>query len=68
MNKYIVKWTKEFVSGTLDGITYDTELEFDSLDSATRYVTFLHEHKTDPVLAFGGSHYLCHLARIETKD
>ena len=24
MNKYIVKWTKEFVSGTLDGITYDT--------------------------------------------
>ena len=68
MHKYIVKWTKEFVSGTLEGITYDTELEFDSLDRATQYVAHLHDHKAEPVQAFGGSHYLCHMARIERRD
>lgn len=68
MTKYIVKWTKEFVSGNLEGITYDTELEFNSLDSATRYMGFLHEHRDKPVIAFGGSHYLCHMARIESEE
>lgn len=67
-SKYVVKWSKEFVTGHLKGIWYDSSLGFECLDSATRYVAFLHEHKEKPVEAFGGSDYLCHLARIVPGD
>lgn len=62
---YIVKWTKEFTSGPLKGIFYDSELDFNSLDSAAKYVNFLHAHKTIPVKPCAGiDEYICHLPRI----
>lgn len=62
MTKYIVKWSKEFIGGHMDGVWINSKLEFPTLESASDYVNFLHEHKTMPV--DGSSPYLCHMARI----
>lgn len=62
---YLVKWSKEFVSGPLKGLHYPSQLGFDSLDDATRYVAFLHEHTTKPLMpGMGISQYTCYGARI----
>lgn len=66
--QYIVKWSKEFVNGNLKGIWYDTELSFSSLELACNHVNYCHAHKTKPVKAINSSDYLCHMARIETRE
>ena len=63
---YIVRFTKLFVSGTLKGLTYDSSLDFQSLDDAARYLAFLHRHIKKPVDVVAGSQYTCHCARIES--
>lgn len=68
MTQYIVKFSKWFVSGPLNGLMYDSQLTFGDLDSATRYVAFLHGHVEKPVKSLSVSDYTCHLARIETKQ
>lgn len=67
-NIYIVKWTKFFVTGSLKNLSYDSSLNFSSLDSATSYIAFLHEHNIKPVEAIGDSNYTCHMARIEVSN
>lgn len=64
---YTVKFTKEFVSGNLNGIMLDASIDFNSLESANDYINFLHAHKTVPVISLDSSNYICHLARIERE-
>ena len=65
MKVYTVRWTKYFVSGNLKGLTYDTSMQFGTLDAACRWISWLHEHIEVPVKAIGSSDYTCHTARIE---
>ena len=65
MNKYAVLFTKYFVNGNLQGLTYPTTVHFPTLDAASEYVAFLHQHQEKPVKAIDSSHYTCHVARIE---
>lgn len=64
---FTVKFTKEFVSGNLNGLMYYTSIEFPSLDAACEYINFLHAHKTVPVISLDSNDYICHLARIERE-
>lgn len=62
----VVKFTKEFVSGSLKGMFYDTTVKAHSLEDANEWINYCHAHKTLPVKAIGGGDYIIHLARIET--
>jgi hypothetical protein len=64
MRPFIVKWSKQFVSGPLKGIWYDSQLDFADLGEAIRYVEFLRSHKNEPVKSIGGGDYLCHISRL----
>lgn len=62
---YLVKWTKEFTSGPLKGLFYDSQLSFVNLNDATEYVAHLHRHRDVPVTPCAGiDYYICHGARI----
>lgn len=66
MTSIVVKFTKEFVSGSLIGLMYDTTVKVSSLEEANSWINFCHAHKSLPVKSVGGPDYLIHLARIET--
>ena len=62
---YTVKFTKIFVSGNLKGLSFDSSVSFASLDAASEYVAFLHNHVTVPVKSLDSADYTCHVVRIE---
>lgn len=61
---YQVKFTKEFVSGHIKGLTYDSAMLFNNKTSAENYVAFLKKHHEKPVRAFGGADYVCINVRL----
>jgi len=62
---YTIKYTKLFVNGILEGMTYDSELSYPSLEQATEVVGRMGSDKV--VKAIGGSDYVCLCAQIVTK-
>lgn len=64
-----VKWLNIFVLGHMDGVSIEQELDFNNLDSATRYMAFLQSHVETPVDPIAGSSkYTCHNARMITEE
>ena len=64
--KYVVKFSKFIVKGTLKGMMIDTQLSFATLEAATDYVGHCIAHVEKPVKAIGNGDYTCHMARIES--
>lgn len=57
-----VKYTKLFVNGTLEGMTFDDEISCPTLESAAKIVGNMSSDRV--VEAIGGSDYVCLCSRI----
>lgn len=63
-DKFEVKFMKYFVDGPLKGLTFDTTLGFNNLESAQQYAGFLIAHSEKPVFSADKAPYTCHVIRI----
>ncbi len=66
--KYIVKFSKYFTSGNLQGLMVDCQLSFPNLDLATQYVGWTIKHSNKPVKSiFDSCDFTTHVGRIEVE-
>ena len=59
MKKFVVRFQRQFVKGTLTGLCIDAQLGFATREAANEYFEFLVAHEKKPVEAYGGADYLC---------
>lgn len=62
-----VTFTKEFVSGNLKGLFFDTAMSVPDLDHANRLMAWCHKHKAVAVESIDGNDYLIHMATIKSE-
>jgi len=62
-----VTYTKEFVTGNLKGLMFDTAVGVPDLEHACRLVAWCHMHKLVAVQSIDGCDYIIHMATIKSE-
>lgn len=63
---YTIKYTKLFVTGILEGMTYDDRLSYPTLELAAQAVGRMRSDRV--IKAIGGDDYVCLCAQIVYED